>query len=516
MSYFSQIAVGLFDASAAPESRATSPESVSFSLSDVNAWRQLLESDGQSSSGVSVTPRSALTVGAVWQAVAAKSHDAAKIPLGIFRKLDGGGSEDAQHPAGKLVNLYGMANDEITGYQLWRRAYCHLSLWQNAFIWIERQNGVPVGLYNLLPDRTNYSRSEKTGRLYVVTEWTLPGGGQDLKAIPVEDVICVEGLAIDDAGGIDLVRTFKDTLGQALAQRNFTSKFFRNNASLGGVLQVPPGTAPEKIAKLEETFSEKYTGSDRAFKVAVLRDGVKFHATMATLQQSAAPELDEQTARQVARFFNMPPSRLGVRESVSYNSLEGDRQNYYDTSLTECLIPAAAQCNVKLLTQQERDAGVYCRHKVASLLWANASTVNSIGVAGIAVGLYTRDEVRGWFEMNPLPDGLGGPQAQQSTNPTNVRAAARAVMDTTLERAAKRLEVHAEKQRRAGKSIDQAFEEQRYAAGEILRPAVEMLSALGSSVTAEQVFESLCRALKEHDLQTATLDRQQLLDNLGL
>lgn len=516
MSYFSQIAVGLFDASAARESRATSPESVSFSLSDVNAWRQLLESDGQSSSGVSVTPRSALTVGAVWQAVAAKSHDAAKIPLGIFRKLDGGGSEDAQHPAGKLVNLYGMANDEITGYQLWRRAYCHLSLWQNAFIWIERQNGVPVGLYNLLPDRTSYSRSERTGRLYVVTEWTLPGGGQDLKAIPVEDVICVEGLAIDDAGGIDLVRTFRDTLGQALAQRNFTSKFFRNNASLGGVLQVPPGTAPEKIAKLEETFSEKYTGSDRAFKVAVLRDGVKFHSTMATLQQSAAPELDEQTARQVARFFNMPPSRLGVRESVSYNSLEGDRQNYYDTSLTECLIPAAAQCNVKLLTQQERDAGVYCRHKVASLLWANASTVNSIGVAGIAVGLYTRDEVRGWFEMNPLPDGLGGPQAQQPTSPTNVRAAARAVMDTTLERAWKRLEVHADKTKRQGKSIDQACLEQRHAVIEILTPAATLLTALGSSVTAEQLCDTLTRSFQAAAESGGTSDRETLLDNLGL
>ncbi len=522
------------------EQRA-SPESLEFSLSDVGAWREYFGAQGESASGVAVTKEKAISIAAFWQGVAAKSHDAARIPLCVFRKLPDNGSEQlSSHPASRLIGLYEMANDELTAYQLWRRAFVHAILWGNGYIWIERRGARPIGLYNLLPDRTTPARG-KRGRKYVVTEFSSPDGAVELTSIPYEDVIHIEGMTWDDQGGIDMVRAARDQIGEALARRNFQSKFFKNNASLGGVLQVPPGTAPEKIAKIEKTFDEKHGGSEKAFKVAVLRDGVKFHSTMATLQQSDASALDEQTARQVARFLNMPPGRLGVRESVSYNSQEADRRNYYDTSLTELLIPAATQCHVKLLTPEERSTGeLYVRHKVAALLWADAKTVNEIGVAGVNAGIYLPDEVRGWFEMNPLPDGAGSKpksvapsvgdigarlaqrsaidsQQPQMPDQSQARDAWRGLLDSTFTRAANRFAVHVAKARRSGSDLETAINEQRDEAAKILEPVLSVASAMGlRSTPAADAVGAIVEQLRAVDWSTDKMDRSSLLAIFGL
>lgn len=500
---------------AAPETRAASPESATFALNDVAAWREYIGAESESSSGAVVTAASAMTLAAVWQAVAAKSHDAAKIPLCVFRRTDDGREEMRSHPAARLIGLDRMANDELTAYQLWRRCYVHACLWGNGYVWIERRGVTPVALYNLLPDRTSLARG-RSGRLYAVTEWLDGDGTARLKSLPYSDVIHVDGVTWDDAGGQSLIAAAREMIGQALAQRKFTSKFFKNNASLGGVLQVPPGTPVQKIEKLEETFNERHSGSEKAFRVAVLRDGVKFHSTMATLQQSSAADLDEQTARQVARFFNMPPSRLGVRESVSYNSQEADRRNYVDGSLTELLIPASTQCQAKLLTDAERDAqDLYVKHRIVALLWADTATVNSIGVSGVQAGIYTRDEVRAWFEMNALPDGAGSqiaghlpaanpttstppaadPPATQQPTPGQ-RSAMRATLDGALDRALKRLAVQRDKlpaEQRSADALRGICTAHRSVVREILSAPLSVLRAFGVTArTDDEAADALC------------------------
>lgn len=520
MQFQNTFVAGLFEQSS---ERRASPESIEFNMQDVSAWREYFGADGESASGVTVTKAKSLTLAAFWQGVAAKSHDAARIPLCVFRKLPDAGSEQlSAHPASRLIGLYDMANDELTAYQLWRRAFVHAIMWGNGYVWVERKVATPVALYNLLPDRTELKRG-KNGRKYVVTEFSTPNGSSDVKSIPYEDVIHIEGMAWDESGGQDLVQAAKDQIGEALARRNFQAKFFKNNASLGGVLQVPPGTAPEKIAKIEKTFDEKHGGSDKAFKVAVLRDGVKFHTTMATLQQSDASALDEQTARQVARFLNMPPSRLGVRESVSYNSQEADRRNYYDTSLTELLIPCATQCQVKLLTPSERTQGdLYVRHKVAALLWADAKTVNEIGVAGVNAGIYTPDEVRGWFEMNPLPDGQGAkakppaaPTMPATEPPPAARAAWRELIDGTLSRAATRLAVHVGKA--AASERGAVMQAQREAVAKIIVPALNVAACAGlRAVSESDVWSGLCSAIEAANFDADKMDRSSLVDMFGI
>ena len=410
---------GLF-APPATEERASSPEQDGFALGDLKAWRSIY---GESVGGsVAVNQTTTVSIPAIWQAACAISHDCARVPARVYRDQGEGIAEDYDHPASPLLDINGTPDGENDGYTVIRRWLTHALLWPNGYLWIDRRGATPTGLYNLLPDRTSIHRSRRNGRLYVHTEYRDPADESRAlpKVIPIDDCLVLAGLSWDDNGGLGAIQVFRQQIQAMLEKRRFESRFFSNNATLGGVLQVPPGTPPEKVEKIEKGFEERHASSDKAFRVAVLRDGVKFHSTMQGLRDFQNVELDEQHARQAARMFNMPPSRLGVRESVSYNSDEAARRNYYDTTLTSWLIPMAAQFNLKLLTPSERRRrSRWIKHRVQSWLWADAKTVGEIGVSMVTAGIYTRDEVRAWFEDNPLPDGHG----KQPLIPLNMQAA---------------------------------------------------------------------------------------------
>src|SRR5690606_18096908 len=106
----------------------------------------------------------------VYQAVSAISGDIAKLPLGVYRRLENSGRElDRSHPAFPRIQLLGQANPELSAFKFWRRMMVSALLWQNAWAWIERDAmGRPLGLYPLLPDRTGYIRVG--GQLVVQTE----------------------------------------------------------------------------------------------------------------------------------------------------------------------------------------------------------------------------------------------------------------------------------------------------------------------------------------------------------
>jgi len=376
-------------------------ENPSVSLQDPDAWEEAGWTTG-TESGESVGVDKALTYSPVWQAVGMISGDVSKLPLDVFKRDGEERSVDRSHPAYPLINLLGKANDEVTSLSLWRRFLVHALLWPRGYIWIDRAgDGTPLGLYNLLPDRTYMEKIR--GRLRVISE--IDGR---LEAFAWDDVLVLENVSIDQVTACGLVNRARHNIGVALARRRFQSKFFSNGLHAGGVLQVPPGASDKARKKVEEAIADKKFSKDNAFKTLVLRDGFKFHTTMVNPEQAQMAEQDEEEVRHVARFYRMAPSRLGAKESISYNSEEAAKRAYYDETLSYWLTAIKAETNVKLLTEHERRRRThFIDYNVQALLWADTNTVMSVGTRGVQWGIFNRDEVRRWFNMNPIAGGEG-------------------------------------------------------------------------------------------------------------
>ncbi len=377
-------------------------ENPDVAWNDPKAWEAAFGM-GTTGTGETVTTAKALSVSPVWKAVKMISGDVAKLPLEVFARDDGGKgkSKDTAHPAFDLIGPYGMANEETTSLQFWRAFVVSMLLFENGYAWIERDNaGRPLGLYNLLPDRTTIVR--KNGRKWILTEV-----GGKLEPLPWSDCLHVPGLTHDAVSGCELVTAAREDIAQVLAARNFTSKFFANGLHAGGVLQVPPGASPKAKRKVEAAVNER-SGQDKAFKTMVLRDGFKWFQTMVDPQRAALVEINDQKIRDVANFFLLWPGHLGMKDSISYNSIEQQRRDYYDTTLTYHCAGIRAECNAKLIDPTDRrERKRFIDYNVNALLWADAETVATIGYGGVGAGVLTPDEVRGWWNLEPLPDGVG-------------------------------------------------------------------------------------------------------------
>ena len=485
------------------ESR-TSLENPKIPLSDPDAWRDTLGGGYEAETGTTITHDGSLSYSPVFCAVKKLSGDLAKLPWEVYKRMPDDGREvQRQHDVHQRINSKFAANPEVSAHKLWRRFYVSCLLFENGYLWIDRTpSGRVLGLYNLLPDRTAPYRRDN-GELWYASE--IDGR---LHAFPYEDVIHVEGLTIDNVAGCDLILKARHDIGVALEARKFTSKFFKNGLHAGGVLQVPPGTTPKARDKVEKAINEKKSGTDNAFKSLVLRDGFRWFQTMVTPENAQMNEVDVAKARDVARFFMLSPSDLGIPDSKSYNSLEQERRNYYDGPLTYHLSGTMPELNIKLLSEAERNDGIYIDCKINALLWADTASVAEIASKGVTTGFLSNDEVRSWWNLNPIPDGNGkkfyrplnveeaGAPAQQPDPSQPLRSRLKLLHDHAVTRVKARLRHQAE---RASKSDDawrswqsRFVEENRSVVAEILDPVSETASVAGLEVpNGEQFLKSI-------------------------
>lgn len=323
-------------------------ENPRFGINDPRTW-EALTSGRESETGISVTPDVALTLAPVWQAVSIISGDIASATGHVFKRMGEGDREvDKSHQVDYLISE--QPNEEMSAFELIRRFAIHLLLWQNGYIYIDRagQVGRIFGLYNLLPDRTCPMR-DASGKLYYVTE-----AGGKAHVLLKEQVLHVKGLSIENGLGCDLVAKARNCWGLALAAEGFGARFFKNGAQAGGIVELPVGMSEKAQANVVSGIEKKYTGKDNWFKTMVLRDGAKFHAMTIDAQKSQLTELREAQVRDTARFFNLPPGKLGLEDSVSYNSAEQAQIQYITGCLTHWFSAIRAEAQLKLLSESER------------------------------------------------------------------------------------------------------------------------------------------------------------------
>lgn len=385
-------------------------ENPSVSLQDPEAWQERF-GPGPTDSGESVTVASALSLSGFWAALKHISGDVSRMPLQTFRRppADDEGrapTPDSSHYLHAMIEPQaGMANEELTALKLWRRAVTQVLTYENGYVWSMFEGGRSVGLYPLLSDRTAVVRHR--GRLHVVTE---VGDSGELWSRPYDQFLHLEGLCLDNLAGCALVEQAREDIGVALASRKFKAKFFGKGMHAGGILQIPPGTRPKARRKVEQAIEEQRQGTDRAFATLVLEDGFKWHSTQVDAEKAQQSEIDEAAIRDLARRFLLSPSKLGVRDSISYNSLEQDRKDYHDSTLGYWLSMIVAELNTKLLTERERRQWLIGYKPGLALLFADASTLAMIATQALNARdgqgrpLVERNEARGWLQLPPLDD----------------------------------------------------------------------------------------------------------------
>lgn len=354
---------------------------------------------GSTLAGVSVNEETAMTVSAVWSAVTMVSDDIASLPLFLYKKLDGGGKARFEnHPLYEL--LHDEPNPEMDSLVFRRTLQAHVMLGQNAYAEIERDTlGRPIALWPLVPENVHPFR-ERGQLLYRVHV----DSGRDV-IIPRQDMFHLVGYSHDGSVGCSLVNKARESLGLTLASEKFGAAFYGNGASMGGVVSVPgPRPDPKTQKGHQDQLEARHQGVERAHKLLVLYNDAKFTANVIPPNAGQFNETRIHQIREVARWFKIPPHKLGDLADATYSNVEQMDAVYLSTCIRPWLKLWEQQLRRKLVSRLERQQQAI-EHDTHGFLSVDATSRAQLYSVEANIGTVTINEIRGYENRNPLPQG---------------------------------------------------------------------------------------------------------------
>jgi HK97 family phage portal protein len=359
---------------------------------------------------VAVSEQTALNYSAVWSAVTLIAGDVASLPLILYKRLPGGGRERfLQHPLYRL--LHDEPNSEMSSLTFREVLTAHLLTWGNAYAEIERDiAGRPVALWPLTPDRVTPLRDPSGALVYRVNN---PGKADSM--LDPGRVLHVSGLGFDGLMGYSVVAKARESLGLGVAAERFGATFFGNGATFGGILSHPSKLSDVALKHLKESIEARHAGVDKAHKFLMLEEGMSYANIGIPPDDAQFLETRQFQIEEVARWFNVPPHKIGYLKYGTYSNIEQQAIDYVTGTLRRWLVRWEQEVTRKLIAPSERRQQ-YVEHLVDALLRGDTASRYSAYATARQWGWLSVDDIRERENMNPLPDGSG----QMYLVPTNM------------------------------------------------------------------------------------------------
>lgn len=361
-------------------------------------------SDGVTTSGVRVTRRKALGYAGVWRAVTLIANSVGRLPVQVMKRVGEGKEPDRRHQAYRLLRK--KPNQYMTAFTFKQALMSHALLDGNGYALIVRdKDGRPVELLPLNPTSTWPVRAD--GVLWYVARYQ-DGRKWVMTKLLSTDVIHIKNLSNDGLIGYPVVKTLRDTFGKAIAARDYGSRYFKSDGSPGVILQIPKGMTEAAITNLRNSWGAMHQGGENAHKPALLRDGVIATTVPRSAKDAQLFENMDYDAREIANVFGVPAHKLGDPSKTAYNSLESENQSMLDDTLDPWLINWEEELEDKLLLETEKQDDTHAiEFTRQALSRTNLTARGDYYTKAITTGWLSPDEVRGYENMNPIPDGSG-------------------------------------------------------------------------------------------------------------
>lgn len=352
----------------------------------------------ESDSGVVVNEASALQSSPVWAATRVISEGVACLPLKLYERQDGGRRVAVDHP------LYGLLHDQpnqhIPAMPFREALQAHALLWGNGFAEIERDVlGRPLALWILPPQCITVDQDEDGAPRYIYRH---PKHGQ--MEFGARDIFHLRGLGFDGMQGYSVVAMARDSLGLTMAAEKFGAKFFGQGARPSGVVTLPGHLSDEAFARLKRDFAATHSGIANSHRVAFLEQGMQWQTIGIPPEDAQFLQTRSFQICEVARWFNIPVSKLRDSGGANYASLEQENMSFLAETLRPWLIRWEQEISAKLLLKHEKPA-YYAEHLVDAILRVDLAARYNAYAIGRNWGWLSVNDIRAKEGMDPVEGG---------------------------------------------------------------------------------------------------------------
>jgi HK97 family phage portal protein len=201
-------------------------------------------------------------------------------------------------------------NDEQSAFDFWQDAAMSVETTGNAFIWKAvarrpvRDDG-DIQLFLLDPSNVQVKRDDANRKYYEV--WRSGRREQ----VPASQILQIRGWTATPGAdmGVSPITLYRETLGAALAARQFQSSFYTSGGNIPGIISVPDQPPQEALDRFQLELEQRHAGVSRPL---VLTRGATWQTTGISMRDAEYVLQQRFNDEQICRMFRINPRMVGL------------------------------------------------------------------------------------------------------------------------------------------------------------------------------------------------------------
>lgn len=359
-----------------------------------------------SATGEVVSERTALTLSAVWRAVALISGTIASLPL---RTIETDAAGERRQVSSWLDNPCGPGL--LVPFAWKELVLVHLLLHGNAFLLKLFNNaGAQVGAWPVHPTQVgvhfDWDRSPVDGKVFTVTL-----DDSQTMQLTSADLTQVMAMSTDGRMGLSPIAVARDSFGTAMAGDRSAASMFRNGALVSAIVTSDGEDVTNAEAKtIKKSLLDQMTGTGNAGNIAVINRKLKVTPWSLSAADSQFLESRQFSIEEIARWFGVAPHLL----------MQMQKSTSFGTGITEqnlalgrhTLMPWTARLE-EYLTRDLSGARRVAEFDFTPLERPNPKDEVALLIQQVNAGLISVNEARA---VRGLPGVAGGEALREPTN----------------------------------------------------------------------------------------------------
>lgn len=327
----------------------------------------------------------------IFAAITRLSNSMASLPLKLY--------QDFAPVQTRIADLLANSpNPNMTSFDFIRTMEVHRDTYGNGYaLKMYDQRYQVEALLLLDPTRVEPVIEERTREL-----WYEVNGDKGRYYVHNMDMIHVKHIHSKGYKGISPIDVLRNTIDFDGGVRKFSLEQMEGAIRASFILKMAAHLSPEKRKEILDNFKNFYKDNGG---VLIQESGMEIDPIERNFIDTKVFEVEKITRSRVATVFNMPPHMLGETEGVNFNSMEQMSLEYVQNTLIPIVRMYEQEFNRKLLTEKERQRGLYFKFNVGALLRGDTQTRGEFYFKGIRSGWFTPNEVRAFEELPPKSGG---------------------------------------------------------------------------------------------------------------
>jgi len=382
-----------------PWSKKALAENKAFDINDDRLYDIMTSGGSMSSSGMSVTEKTAMKFSAVYSCVSLLAGCLASLPCRVYTSEDGYDKE-----VGTRLNylLNSEPSSMMTAFVFWETVGINFLLSGNGYAIIQRTKvGDPSSLVwapsQLVTPKLNQS---KTRLLYDISV-------DGRKAVyDQDDILHFPCIGWDGLKGMSPIAAATEGIGLGLAGEKYNAHFFTNSITSDIAITYEKPFTPEGRKALEEYLAERYSNIDNLRKPFIGTNGAKVFNLGMSATDAQMIEARDYQVEDICRFYGVPPWMVGaMKKNTSFGTgLSEQTLGFVKFTFRKYVKRFEQEIDRKLI----RVPGRFCKFNLDSLLRADIKTRNEaykVSLGGNQMpGYMTQNEIRAIEGLAPDPD----------------------------------------------------------------------------------------------------------------